>query len=372
MGNSQIRKSGTFAGWNIIKWNPGPKGETTLVDKTGRWHLIIWNPYGSAAEIRRTLADQRRIEDRRGERHFVSWDTGAVTDAAYRGGTKGYEAIVRETIQWANKFIRRGRLPLRSEIERGNEMPPKGAKRHWDWESRFGRTRRAANPTKDEEYYKGIMVGGKRMRRKDPVKPITRGCAENLRKGHWKAFVGKIVTEDINQPGTDLIITVEGKKVTEYDAAVMVSFGIECIPTTEGRVCTPNNGYAETPSQPRGVKEALTFLNRKRERIGQRPLDPIASGWKPEDIITEARRLGWKSKANPKKKAPRKISEPARLIRLCEKRWEHYSSRKSKKRLKEVFEHLEKMKTSRSKKVVATRSKCLRLANKEAKKLKMK
>ncbi len=74
-----------------------------------------------------------------------------------------------------------------------------------------------------------------------------------------------------------------------------------------------------------------------------------------------------------KKKAARKKTPPYQLlINRCRKLWDHYVERPSKKRLKPVLEHLEKMKASTSKKVKAERSSCLRVANKEARRLKMK
>ncbi len=51
----------------------------------------------------------------------------------------------------------------------------------------------------------------------------------------------------------------------------------------------------------------------------------------------------------------------------CQSLWEGYCDRPSKKRLKEVFVHLETMKGSRSKKVQEERRRCLRVANLEAK-----
>lgn len=41
------------------------------------------------------------------------------------------------------------------------------------------------------------------------------------------------------------------------------------------------------------VGQALRHINTHRARIGQRPLDPQAVGWSPEDVIVEAERLGW-------------------------------------------------------------------------------
>jgi hypothetical protein len=73
-----------------------------------------------------------------------------------------------------------------------------------------------------------------------------------------------------------------------------------------------------------------------------------------------------------KKKAARKTPPYQLLINRCRKLWDHYCERPSKKRLKEVLEHLEEMKASTSKKVKEERSACLRIANKEARRLGMK
>ena len=78
-----------------------------------------------------------------------------------------------------------------------------------------------------------------------------------------------------------------------------------------------------------------------------------------------------KKKKAPKKK--RKGSTPASsLINRCQKLWDEYCDKPTKKRLRAVLEHLDKMKTSTSKTVKAERSQCLRVANREAKRLKLK
>jgi hypothetical protein len=79
-----------------------------------------------------------------------------------------------------------------------------------------------------------------------------------------------------------------------------------------------------------------------------------------------------KKKATKKKVARKKTPEWQRLINRCRKLWDHYCERPSKARLKPVLEHLEKMKASTSKKVADERKSCLRIANKEARSLKMK
>jgi hypothetical protein len=84
-----------------------------------------------------------------------------------------------------------------------------------------------------------------------------------------------------------------------------------------------------------------------------------------------------KKKATKKKSAKKKVARKSkpewqRLIDRCRKLWDHYCERPSKKRLKPVIDHLEKMKASTSKKVVDERKSCLRIANKEARRLKMK
>ena len=84
-----------------------------------------------------------------------------------------------------------------------------------------------------------------------------------------------------------------------------------------------------------------------------------------------------KKKATKKKATKKKVTRKAKpewqkLIDKCRKLWDHYCERPSKARLKPVLEHLEKMKASTSKKVADERKSCLRVANKEARRLKLK
>jgi len=83
----------------------------------------------------------------------------------------------------------------------------------------------------------------------------------------------------------------------------------------------------------------------------------------------KARARAAMARRNPAKK---KTPPYQLLINRCQKLWDHYCERPAKARLKPVLEHLEKMKGSTSKKVKDERSRCLRAANKEARKLKMK
>jgi len=127
-------------------------------------------------------------------------------------------------------------------------------------------------------------------------------------------------------------------------------------------------------------------------------------GTKPKHVMDDGRRVHWdipissSVKSNPKKKAAKKKATKKKvakkkvakkkvakkkatrkktppwqlLINRCQKLWDHYCERPSKSRLKPVLAHLEKMKGSTSKKVADERKRCLRVANKEAKRLKMK
>ena len=81
--------------------------------------------------------------------------------------------------------------------------------------------------------------------------------------------------------------------------------------------------------------------------------------------------------ANPKKKTTRKTKPGWKILTdRCQKLWETYCDKPTKKNLRLVFDHLEKMKASTkyetSKKVRDERAACLRAANREAKRLKMK
>jgi len=79
-------------------------------------------------------------------------------------------------------------------------------------------------------------------------------------------------------------------------------------------------------------------------------------------------------RVNPKKKASKRKKTPqSRLLtNRCQKLWDSYCEKPTKKNLRVVLDHLEKMKLSSSKVVKRERSACLRIANKEAKRLGMK
>jgi len=94
-------------------------------------------------------------------------------------------------------------------------------------------------------------------------------------------------------------------------------------------------------------------------------------------MLPDVRRNPSKKKAKKKRKvtktAVRKVTpEWQRLTRRCQKLWDHYCERPGKTRLKDVFKHLEKMEGHASKKVKEERSRCMRAAKAEAKRLKMK
>jgi hypothetical protein len=84
------------------------------------------------------------------------------------------------------------------------------------------------------------------------------------------------------------------------------------------------------------------------------------------------RKTGVKKKVSRKNPSRKKTPEWQLLCNRCAKLWDHYCERPSKARLKPVLAHLEKMKGSTSKRVADERKACLRVANKEARRLKMK
>lgn len=49
-----------------------------------------------------------------------------------------------------------------------------------------------------------------------------------------------------------------------------------------------------TERKRRQVAAALAHINTERARAAQRELDPTVSGWTDDDVLAEARRLGWK------------------------------------------------------------------------------
>ena len=90
-------------------------------------------------------------------------------------------------------------------------------------------------------------------------------------------------------------------------------------------------------------------------------------------VITDIRNATkWANSAqsNPKKKAKKKTASPAKaLVTKCQKAWDHYCERPGRKRLKEVFAHLEKMEKSTAKTVRDELRRCKRSAKAEAKRL---
>lgn len=47
-------------------------------------------------------------------------------------------------------------------------------------------------------------------------------------------------------------------------------------------------------------RQGLEAINRRRQALGMRPLDPVAAGWTPQDVIFEAKRLVANPSAKPK------------------------------------------------------------------------
>jgi len=137
-----------------------------------------------------------------------------------------------------------------------------------------------------------------------------------------------------------------------------------------------------TSSDPR-FYESETISARKYGLVLEAPklqvikLLKAATWWADKKIPKKhnpSKRSNSKPKAKKKtaKKTTRKAPLAKTLIAKCQKNWDHYCERPSKKRLKEVFDHLEVMKESSAKTVNEERARCLRAANKEAKRLKMK
>lgn len=113
--------------------------------------------------------------------------------------------------------------------------------------------------------------------------------------------------------------------------------------------------------------DALKHINRERARKRlQGPLDPVVSGWLDAEVITEAKRLGWKS--NPRKKKAKKET----LIGKSRRLWDDYVEKPTKKALKSVLDHLEDMEASSAKTVKAEWRRAKRAARTEAKRLRMK
>lgn len=110
-------------------------------------------------------------------------------------------------------------------------------------------------------------------------------------------------------------------------------------------------------------KEVHNIAADDRDAIFSEAVDALTS-------LAPAKNQNPKKRAS-KKKASKKSATPEwkRLISRCQKLWNQYLDRPSKKTLKDVFAHLEKMEKSMSERVKKERARCLRVANQEAKRL---
>lgn len=81
------------------------------------------------------------------------------------------------------------------------------------------------------------------------------------------------------------------------------------------------------------------------------------------------RRAKGRLSSNPKAARKNPVRKAGSLILRCRSLWDAYCSKLTKKALKNVMDHLEKMRESTSKRVIAERSKCLRAAKKEAQRI---
>jgi len=132
----------------------------------------------------------------------------------------------------------------------------------------------------------------------------------------------------------------------------------------------PYLGDAVKRAKAKKAKKAKTTAKRKRKTPPPLPLSARRS--KPKSHTVAA--------TNPKK-AKKKVARKTKpgwkiLTDRCQKLWDTYCDKPTKKNLYAVFNHLAKMKASgkyeTSKRVRDERAACLRVANKEAKRLKMK
>lgn len=80
------------------------------------------------------------------------------------------------------------------------------------------------------------------------------------------------------------VVEVEGDKVVVWNflrsgkRLAQWKFRIDGVPTP-------------TPTPSKTQVQDLELIQRYRAKIGMRPLDPVAAGWQPEDIMAEAQRI---------------------------------------------------------------------------------
>lgn len=111
------------------------------------------------------------------------------------------------------------------------------------------------------------------------------------------------------------------------------------------------------------IQELVKFLN----------IYPSFRDKLPDELSVAADKLeseGGLARHNPSETSSRRITE-SELINQCRQLWERYYKKPTKGNLESVFDHIETMKSSKSENVKKERARCLRAANKEAKRLKV-
>lgn len=217
-----------------------------------------------------------------------------------------------------------------------------------------------------DELFKALEESAKRIDsqgpKKNPKKATKKATFSNPKKKATKKMSKK---NPINNPEYKLRKIPKSASPAKVLSIIKenIQYGIEW-GETERRA---TEKAIESAQKDRSVYD-ISWIVEDDPVLGRMVIDTVGIGGRMDAPSRGGRRSNPKKKAT--KKAPSKKSAES-LISTCQRRWTAYCKKPSKKALLNVLEHLETMKDSKSSKVKKERSACLRVANKEARRLKI-
>jgi len=231
-----------------------------------------------------------------------------------------------------------------------------------------------------------VLKRGGLVRGRSPNLEITRKGIDALHRTYPDAVTffnqqwedGRVPRPVPNPPKKAKKKATSRRRVDNVGEIVIVSEGdvsetAEMIGPNEWR----GDGFIDFPGNPveysvkgRSYEEVHRKLRKKEKELSKAEAARCEEPEIPKTPSLAPRIRKRVQKGNPKKKAKKKTASPAKaLVTKCQKAWGHYCERPGRKRLKEVFAHLEKMEKSTAKTVRDELRRCKRSAKAEAKRL---
>lgn len=172
----------------------------------------------------------------------------------------------------------------------------------------------------------------------------------------------------------DHLQKISKKKLTDGQAAVGANILCDISGPMEIAIVDEIESFTMPAKE---SKKALSDIKEQLKTVKRGPTKRKSPARKKSAKAKGAAKVKPKSKKpNPPRRRPsgnprKSTPEWKKLCDRCQNLWDAYCERPTRKRLREIFAHLDKMAKSPSKKVKDERARCLRAANKEANRLRM-